>query len=110
MPFIYAAPFVALSALAFLLCLAIPGVRRYKLYALVAPVAFGFCSIVTMGIVVVTGDLVGQRLRLSVFSEPLTGIKGAAILLFIYFIPGILGAWFAVAIIRRFTAHRAVLK
>lgn len=110
MPFIYAAPFVLLSALGFVVCLAIPRVRRYKLYALVAPVAFGFCSVVTMGIVVIAGDLVGQRLHLSVFSEPLTGIKGVITLLFIYFIPGILGAWFAVAIVKRLTAHHAVLK
>jgi hypothetical protein len=96
MPFIYAARFLLLSTIAFLVCLAIPRGRRYKLYALLTPIAFGFCSIATMGIVLITGDLVGQRLHLSVFSEPLTGIKGAAILLFIYFIPGILGVWFAV--------------
>jgi hypothetical protein len=102
MQIIYAAPFMMLSVAAFLVCLAVPRWRRYKLQALVAPVTFGFCSIVTAGAVVLTADM----LNLGLFAQQVSGAKDAVPLLLIYFIPGLVGSWGAVAVVNRITAHR----
>jgi hypothetical protein len=98
---IYAAPFILLSLIAFVCCLAIRRLRRYALQALVVPVAFGFCSIVGMLFTVLTADLLHDRFGLPVNPGPLVGIKGVVISFFIYFIPGVVGAWLAVLLIHR---------
>ena len=50
MQVIYALPFVLLSIVSFLVCVAVPRWRRYSFQALVAPVAFG-CRAVRMFVV-----------------------------------------------------------
>jgi hypothetical protein len=102
MQVIYAAPFMLLSAVAFLVCLTVPKWRTYKFQALVAPVAFGFCSIVTYGAVVLTADM----LNLLLFAQPVSGAKDVVPLLLLYIIPGLVGSWCAVALVNRITAHR----
>ena len=101
MPFMYAAPFMLLSGLAFLVCIAVPRWRRYKLQALVAPVAFGFCSVVAMGAIVVTA----VYMRLGLFSKPWSGPRDAMPFVFIYIMPGLLGSWCAVAIVTKIAAR-----
>ena len=95
MPVIYAAPFILLSLIAFVCSLAIPRLRRYAFRVLVAPVAFGFCSIVAMGLIMVV--FVGLNLQLA----PLVGAKGLFAGLAIYFFPGLVGAWIAVEIVKQ---------
>jgi hypothetical protein len=97
MQVIYALPFVLLSMLGFLMCVAVPRWRRYRLQALVAPVAFGFCSIVPMGAIVLTSD----HFNLGLFSKPRSGLRDAVPLLSIYFIPGLVGSWCAVATVTK---------
>ena len=97
----YAFPIILLSLVAFLSCLAIPQLRRYAVQALVAPVAFGFCSIVGMVVMTFTADFLNDRFRLPVNPEPLVGIRGIAIAFVIYFIPGVIGAWLAVSVVNR---------
>jgi hypothetical protein len=89
MAFIYAGPFILVSIFAFLVCALIPRLRVYKFQLLILPVAFGFCSIAGWGTVV----LVGERLHIPVFSEPVMGPKGWLLFLMSYLIPGIIGAW-----------------
>ena len=96
MQIIYAFPFILLSIVAFLSCLAIPRLRGYVVQALVAPVAFGFCSIVGMFVILSIGWFLFH-----VSSGPLVGIGGVAIAFVIYFIPGAIGAWLVVSIVNR---------
>lgn len=97
MQVIYALPFVLLSILSFLICAAVPRLRHYKIQALIAPVTFGFCSIVAAGAIVLTSD----HFKLGLFVKPWTGPRDAVPLLFIYFIPGLLGSWCAVAAVNK---------
>ena len=99
MQVIYAVPFMLLSILGFLVCVAVPRWRRYKLQVLVAPVAFGFCSIVTAEAVLLTAD----HFNVGLFARPLSGLLGSVTLFLIYFLPGLVGGWCAVAVIN----HRA---
>jgi len=92
MQLIYAIPFVLISVFAFSLCVVVPRWRKYKVQALVAPVAFGFCSIVAAALVVLTSD----RFNLGLFTRPWTGPRDVAPLLLIYIIPGLIGSWAAV--------------
>jgi hypothetical protein len=87
MQFIYAFPFVVLSLLAFLSCLAIPRLREHAVQALVAPVAFGFSSIVGMFVIVITADFLDERFGFHVSPGPVVGMRGAAIAFLIYFVP-----------------------
>jgi hypothetical protein len=96
MQVIYAVPFILLSAICYLACLAIPRVRRYALQAMLAPVAFGFCSIISAGAAVLVSDFSGV-FHFSALDEPLDGFRGLAIALAVYFVPGFLGAWLAVS-------------
>lgn len=97
MQIIYAIPFALVSVLAFLLCVAVPRWRRYKLQALVAPVAFGVCSIVAAALIVLTSD----HFNLGLFTRPWTGPRDAAPLLLIYIVPGLIGSWAAVLAVTR---------
>ena|ERR1700735_1443651 len=92
----YAIPFLLASLCAFELCVAEPRLRPFRYRALVAPVAFGFFSIVAaVGI-----SLIADRLNLGFATEPWSG-KRALVLLLIYFVPGLLGSWCAVAAVAK---------
>jgi hypothetical protein len=95
-PVIYAAPFILLSIVSCLICLAIPRFREKALQALVAPVAFGFCSVVGM---LVIDTLIGHFYGACPCPE--FGMKGILVGFCIYAVPGILGAWFAVNLVGR---------
>jgi len=97
MQIIYAAPFILLSLVGFGLSLAVPRLRPYAFRALVAPVAFGFCSIVAMVLILV----VSHGLNLQFANDPLTGARGLLEGITIYFVPGLVGAWIAVEIVRQ---------
>src|SRR5215472_5718997 len=97
MQVIYSAPFILLSLVAFALSLAIPRWRPYAFRALVVPVAFGFCSIVAMVLILV----VSHGLNLQFANAPMVGARGLFEGLAIYFVPGLVGAWFAVEIVRQ---------
>lgn len=96
MQIIYAMPFVLLSMFGFLVCAVVPRWRAYRFQALVGPVAFGFCSIVAMGAIV----LISDHFNLGLFTRPWSG------LLLIYVIPGLLGSWFAVAAVTKIVRRR----
>src|SRR4029077_13265259 len=91
MQVIYGAPFILLSLIAFVCSLAIPRLRLYAFRVLVAPVAFGFCSIVGMGLILV----ISHGLGLQFANYPLVGMRGEIAGIAIYFIPGLIGAWIA---------------
>jgi len=91
MQVIYALPFVVFSIIAFLTCVAVPRWRHYRFQALVAPVAFGFSSIVAMGVIVLTSD----HFNLVLFTKPWPGM------LLTYFTPGLSGSWAAVAAVTK---------
>jgi hypothetical protein len=97
MQIIYAAPFILLSLVAFVLSLAIPRLQPYAFRALVAPVAFGFCSIVAMVLILVAS----QGLNLQFANAPLAGARGFFEGVAIYFVPGLVGAWIAVETVRQ---------
>jgi len=94
---IYAAPFILLSLIAFACSLAIPKLRPYAFRALVAPVAFGFCSIVAMVFILIGAHGLGLQFA----NYPLAGMRGVLEGIAIYFIPGLIGAWIAVEIVRQ---------
>jgi hypothetical protein len=76
------------------------------LYSVIVPIAFAACSITSMGIVVTLGHLFEDASQPWVFTEPLAGIKGVGILLLIYVVPGVVGAWIVVAVLRRFNTRQ----
>jgi hypothetical protein len=100
--FLYAAPFVLLSLISFVGCLAIPRLRQHALPALVAPVAFGVCSILTFVTIIVAANIITDHFHVDVSPGPLVGIKGILIGVSFYFIPGIVGAWIAVYLTNKF--------
>ena len=102
MQVIYALPFVLLSILSFLTCIAVPRLRRYRFQALVAPIAFGFCSIAAAGAIVLTSD----HFNLGLFTKEWSGPRDAVPLLLIYFIPGLLGSWSAIVGLTRVVQRR----
>jgi hypothetical protein len=103
MQVIYATPFILFSMLGFLVCAAVPRWRPYKVQAMVAPVAFAFCSIVTAGAVILAADF----LNLGLFTKEWSGPRDAVALVFIYFIPGLLGSWCATVIVRKIASRRS---
>jgi len=76
---IYAAPFVLLSLVSCLICLAVPRFRRNALQAPVVSVAFGFCSIVGMLLILLMCDILTQRFHFDVTPGSLVGLKGILI-------------------------------
>lgn len=98
---IYAASFILLSLVSYLICLAVPRLRRHALQALVVPVAFGFCAIVGVVALVLAGDTLTERFHFDVNPGPLVGMKGILTGFVIYFVPGILGAWLAVHLVNK---------
>jgi hypothetical protein len=103
MQVIYAAPFIALSIVGFFACLTIPKWRCYRFQALVGRVAFGFCSIVAMGAVILTSD----HFNLGLFTKPWSGPRDAVPLLLIYFAPGVVGSWCAVTVVTKIVNRRS---
>src|SRR5690348_12480737 len=101
MQVIYAIPFALISVFAFSVCLIVPNWRRYKLQALVAPIAFGFCSIAAAAVMVLTSD----HFNLGLFSRTWTGPRDAVPLILIYVVPGLIGSWAVCFAITKF-AHR----
>ena len=95
MPIIYALPFMFVSAICCFICIVIRELRPYIFQASVAPVAFGFCSIVVAGAIVLVSDFMGLSHYVSL-DEPISGAKGFLIVIVIYVIPGLAGAWLAV--------------
>lgn len=94
MQIIYAAPFVLISVVAFIICLAVPGLRRIALAALVVPVAFGVCSLFGWILfALVTGFVL--HVSLGVAEIVIMGIL-------FYLLPGLAGAWVAVKLVRFF--------
>jgi len=91
MQIIYAAPFILLSLLAFVVTLAIPRLRPYAFRALVAPLAFGFCAIVASIFIAVASP--GLNLQFA-------GARGLFEIA-TYFAPGLFGASIAVVIVRQ---------
>jgi hypothetical protein len=104
MQVIYAVPFFFLSVIGCLACIAIPRMRRYSLQAAVAPLAFGFCSIIAAGAAVILSDYSGV-FHLSVLDEPFGGFNSLVVAFAVYFIPGFLGAWLAVSLTGRLKAR-----
>jgi hypothetical protein len=96
---IYALPFVLLSIVSFLVCVAVPRWRRYSFQALVAPVAFGFCSIVAAGAIILTCDHFNLGLE---FSWP----RDAVWSVLIYFVPGLIGSWVAILVVAKIVNRR----
>jgi hypothetical protein len=86
-----------LSLVAFVLPLSTPRLRPYAFRALVAPVAFGFCSIVAMVLILVAS----YGLNLQFANAPLTGARGLFEGIAVFFLPGLVGAWIAVEIVRQ---------
>ena len=93
MEVVYAAPFVALSIIAFACFLVIPPWRPYAFHALVVPVAFGFCSIV--GMTLATALFLALHLRF--VNTPVVGLVGIAD----YFFSGLIGSLIAVQSVQR---------
>jgi hypothetical protein len=77
--------------------------RQYMLQAVVAPLAFGFCSIIGVGAVVLISDHAG--LQIAALNRPLVGMGGFLTVLGIYFIPGALGTWLAISLTGRLRAR-----
>ena len=99
----YAVAFLLLAILSFGVCATVPRLRRFKVAAVVAPLAFGFCSIAAASVIILGDHLVEDRFHLSLFSQ-LTGTRGAIVTGFmylIYFLSGIFGTRMAIALTTR---------
>ena len=103
MQIIYAAPFVLLSLVGFLACLIFRPLRGFALSSLIAPVAFGVCSIVGWFTFAIIGGMVAKG-----GLGPATGIHGWIEGLIFYLLPGIMGSWFAVFVVT--SLERAFLR
>ena len=96
MQIIYAIPFVIVSFAAFFLCLGIPRLRAHALAALAAPVAFGGCSIIGLGLFMLAVDTRYDSLpRVVAIGAPLLA----------YLVSGCAGAWIAIRVVQ-FVKHR----
>lgn len=93
MQIIYAAPFILLSLICFAVFMGVPSLRRQALPALVAPVAFGVCSLAGW----IVFALIGWRF-LHLQSNPKALLVAEGLLFYLF--PGLVGAWFAVTSVR----------
>jgi hypothetical protein len=87
MQIIYAAPFILLSISRFRTVACYSSITAYAFRTLAAPVAFGFCSIVAMVLILVAS----HGLNLQFANAPLTGARGLFEGIAIYFVPGLVG-------------------
>jgi hypothetical protein len=92
MQILYALPFIVLSGICCVLCLAIPRMRRFALAAAVGPVAFGFCSIVGVAAVLVAENSGWVTEPNSFFG-------------FVWVVSGVIGAWITVLLANRVRRH-----
>jgi hypothetical protein len=92
---IYAAPFVMLSLFCFTLCAIVLPLRRFALSALLTPVAFGVCSIAGWFAFAVIGDSILKN-----GLGPASGIHGWIEGVFFYLLPGVMGSWVTVVVVR----------
>lgn len=92
MQILYAIPFVAASLVAFIVFVSVPRLRRYALPALVAPVVFGACSVIGLGLFMLAIDTRYDSLpRVVAVGAPLLAFLGS----------GVVGAWLAIAGLQR---------
>lgn len=105
MPALYALPFVSLSAIAFFACVAVHRLRAHALQGLVAPLAFGACSLGSLALVVLLAAAIGSLFHLSADRFGAAGQAVAVSLgVLLYLCGGILGARWAAAAVRRLDA------
>ena len=96
MQIIYAIPFVIVSLAAFFLFLGIPRLRAHAFPALAAPLAFGGCSILGLGLFMLVLDTRYDSLpRIVAIGGPLLAFLGS----------GFAGAWVAIGVVE-FVQHR----
>ncbi|MCP4259357.1 MAG: hypothetical protein GY774_17880 [Planctomycetes bacterium] len=96
MQIIYTIPFVIVSVIAFFIFLVIPRLRPYALLALAAPVAFGVCSVVGLGLFMLAIDTRYDSLpRIIAIGAPLLAYLGS----------GFAGAWLAIRVIHIVSRH-----
>ena len=91
MQIIYAAPFILAAILGCLCCLAIPRWRPYAIYALVVPPSFAIGSVFGLFLIAIA---VGNRGASTVVGT---------LLVIVYGISGIAGAWAGMTIVRKLT-------
>lgn len=103
MQIIYAAPFIFLSLVSFIICLAARPLRRFAIPALIVPVTFGCFSILGwIGFVLIASFVLKLHLG------PATGVHGIAEGLLFYVFPGVLASWIAI-VIARFVESRLLI-
>lgn len=91
MQILYAAPFVLISILAFIVCLIFPGFRRFAVPTLAAPVTFGICSIsgwIAFALI--------ENYFTKVHLRPYSGIYLLVQAIAFYLLPGLAGSAIAV--------------
>ena len=92
MQILYAIPFVLASLVAFIVFVSVPRLRRYALPALVAPVVFGACSVIGLGLFMLAIDTRYDSLpRVVAIGAPLLAFLGS----------GVAGAWLAIVGLQR---------
>lgn len=96
MQVIYAVPFVIFSLIAFPICLIVPRWRPYSIRALVAPVAFGACSVVALGIGIFAADFAASLLHAGESAQNVYSYFA----LFLFPAGGACGAWLAATAVR----------
>ena len=102
MQVIYAAPFILFSMLGFLVCVAVPQWRPYKVQGNGCSGRICFLLDSCGG----CGDSWADFLNLGLFTKEWSGPRDAVALVFIYFIPGLLGSWCATVIVRKIANRR----
>ena len=96
MQIIYAIPFVIVSLAAFFLFLGIPRLRAHAFPALAAPLAFGGCSILGLGLFMLVLDTRYDSLpRVIAIAAPLLAYLGS----------GFAGAWLAIGVMQLLKNH-----
>lgn len=101
MPVIYMMPFGLISAAAGLVCLIVPRWRRDVFAAVVSPIAFGGCSIVTLVTVVLLSDHLGISAALGLDRSLGASWRAIAVVAITYVVSGISGAVIAASIANR---------
>ena len=93
---IYAAPFILLSLICFLISLGVPNLRRLAFRALVAPVAFGFSAI--LGWISFAMGLVYFKFDVRPATRPAFVLLAGLVF---WALPGCIGAWLSIAIVKK---------
>ena len=102
MQVLYALPFILLAAIIFFVCLVVRRLRPYALQALVAPIAFGACSLGLAVFTVLLAAAAGSLLHVRTDRLGAAGQAAAVVLgVLLYLCGGALGARWAVVLVRR---------